>query len=217
MIDNGFSIGPHKAGGPRVRRLYMAVMLLAALELLAISILHCMQAGNEGIVQALPAQTPRELAEQAARDDFMAANQDHPELFSDYWTPGVSQPAFVEAGADALDDAAEIVCVQLNQTYYAISLEHLEADHIINLAAAGKAVSVTYCGNLDCVRVLAENASEPLALNVGGLDVDSQLVLELGGKLFGQNSPTLPLADCPYTRTTWGVWKQTHAQTKLWL
>ena len=88
--------------------------------------------------------------------------------------------------------------------------------HIANLHVHGKAISVTYCNLVDCVRVLTQDDDQPLALSVGGLDVNNQMVLLWEGKRYGQSSLAIPLGDYPFERMQWGEWLSQYPETRVY-
>lgn len=136
-------------------------------------------------------------------------------LFVEY--AGHQQVELKNASDADFPDETPIVGVAVGNMPCAFVLEEMEdpARHVVNLVINGTPISVTYCDLVDCVRVMTDDSQKPIPLSVGGLDIDSQLVLLLGGKRYGQLSADLPLADHPYIRTTLGDWKQRFPHTMI--
>ena len=114
-------------------------------------------------------------------------------------------------------DSTAIVGVDVDGMQCAFVLDEMQdpARHVVNLVINQKPISVAYCDLVDCVRVVTDDSQDPIPLNVGGLDIDNQLVLSLRGTRYGQQSPDLPLNDYPFTRTTLGDWKSQFPKTMI--
>jgi hypothetical protein len=137
------------------------------------------------------------------------------ELFVEY--AGHQQVTLKNAAEADCPNETPIVGVEVDNLQCAFILDEMKdpARHVVNLVMNGTPISVAYCDLVDCVRVVTDDSQTPIPLNVGGLDIDKQLVLLLGGKRYGQESADLPLADHPFIRTTLGDWKKRFPQTMI--
>jgi len=132
---------------------------------------------------------------------------------------GVANPEFKEMSESNLDPDSAVVGLIVDGTPYALVIESMERidRHIVNFTHHDQAVSVVYCDLADEVRVCTRDSAEPIPLKVGGLDIDSRLVLELDGQLYSQSSTALPLDDMPFEKTTWAEWKRKHPTSRVYL
>ena len=132
--------------------------------------------------------------------------------------PGIDSRSLKTLPEDYLVDSTPVIGIEVDGEPMAFVMEKMmdPKAHIVNLNFKHKkSISVTYCYLVDCVRVLAEDAEDPIPLHVGGLDVDKQMVFLLNGERYSQMSPDLPLADYPFKRTTLGNWKRLHPDTRI--
>ncbi|MAI70461.1 MAG: hypothetical protein CMM01_06065 [Rhodopirellula sp.] len=132
--------------------------------------------------------------------------------------PGVDQPSMVVGEDVQIDSEDPVVGVEIAGEAFAFVLDDMAnpRKHIANLHVHGKAISVTYCNLVDCVRVLTQDDDQPLALSVGGLDVNNQMVLLWEGKRYGQSSLAIPLGDYPFERMQWGEWLSQYPETRVY-
>ncbi|MCO8121588.1 DUF3179 domain-containing protein [Stieleria sp. TO1_6] len=165
------------------------------------------------------AEIAAERADIARIKQLKVANANHKALQMVAEFSGVQNPQLIDANKADLDDATAVIGISSGELDCAFVLKDMTSPktHILNLVMGGQPVSVTYCNLVDCVRVVTEDSDDAIPLNVGGLDVDDQLVFELRGTHYGQSSETLPLDDLPFTRTRWGAWKREHPSTKVWM
>ncbi len=92
------------------------------------------------------------------------------------------------------------------------------AVHIVNVVVGGTPVSITYCDELQCTRVLRgsdDAQAEPLPLSVGGWSPVKGLLLKYEGKRYEQTSKELPLQDFEFEMTTLGEWLGRHPNTLI--
>lgn len=133
--------------------------------------------------------------------------------------PGVVDPRFTDATSTSLAAADEIIGIVIADQAFAFArrVMHSPEKHIINLCIDENPVSVTYCDIVDTVRVLhGPHGIRPLDLRVGGMDVNQQLVVLLGGVRYGQGSPDVPLADYAFERTTLERWIAEHPESMIY-
>lgn len=207
------------------RRTRPGVMAIASWGLLSLVLLLLPHAGLALVIHLgksrflyVRPDTPAELKALQREREIMAGGLNHKRLrmICDY--PGVDLPTLWDADQVDASDSAAVVGVKVNHESCAFLLESMRHPkrHIVNLMLGGKPVSVTYCGIVDRVRVVKGSGRTPNPLHVGGLDVDNQMVLLLGGQRYGQDSAQLPLRDHPFTRTSLGDWKTRHPGTRIY-
>jgi hypothetical protein len=135
--------------------------------------------------------------------------------------PGMAQPKTDQANSAAVDDDDEVICISIAGRHraYKTSAMTSPTTHVINDLIDGVPVTVTYCDRTECARVLMameeEGAADsPLAVGVGGFR-DGQMLLDIDGQLFPQNSPNVPFADREFVKTSWKKWKAAHPDTDV--
>jgi hypothetical protein len=141
---------------------------------------------------------------------------------------GITNPTAVAAEAVTSRDDEEVIGVVHDGKARAYFLNAMKGigKHVVNDLLAGKPISVTYCDQTQCSRVLTDPAStKPLPLNLGGYS-KGQMLLETGNKYFFQptgecSDPThpkpFPFTDHASTRTTWKAWRDRHPDTDAYL
>jgi len=131
--------------------------------------------------------------------------------------PGIDQLATHPISEIDLPDATPIIGVEVGDQACAFVVSQMAhpQSHIINLDFNGLPLSVSYCDLQDKVRVVCDPTTDMIDLNVGGLDVENQLVLLHKGRRYGQMSPGLPLDDYAFTRMNLGQWKLQHPSTRV--
>lgn len=129
------------------------------------------------------------------------------------WQP-LSQMATRLADSAELADDTPVVGVAVGGQARAYVLKYLEyPDHVYNDELGGTPVTVTYCEKTTCARVLLRDVKDNVML--GGWS-GTNMMLFVNGEYWDHASPDLPLQDHPFTRTTWGSWRQEHPHTDVY-
>ena len=131
--------------------------------------------------------------------------------------PGIVEPELHKVDEVRLPGETMVVGVEVDGVACAFVLGSMQdpTQHIVNTMINNKPISVTYCNYINCVRVLSDDSETSIPLNVGGLDIDNQMVLRLHGERYGQESRELPLADYPFARMSLDEWTHLHADTQV--
>jgi hypothetical protein len=142
--------------------------------------------------------------------------------------PVVCQPSTLPADKAAQDDDTPVIGVLAKGHARAYLLEAFEcgpSSHIVNDVLGGVPVSVTHCDISGCTRVFTgATPGRPLALSVAGRR-DSRLVLKFDRHLYRQETAepldhgAAPFPHRPYPAelTAWGVWRQAHPETDVYM
>ena len=132
---------------------------------------------------------------------------------------GIRTPPTVAAHDAELADDARVIGVSVGEHHraYAVSALSTMGSHVVNDLLDESPISVTYCDQTDCARVLTSaERGAPVDLSVGGW-VGGQMALQYQNAQYPQSSSRLPLADFPFTVTTWKVWRDQHPGTDLFI
>lgn len=130
----------------------------------------------------------------------------------------VEKPVRVTAAEAELEDHEMIIGVVSGEEACAYSCKAMSQidSHVINDVVGGKELTVTFCDRTDHTRILCNKSGDsPLDVQVGGL-TDKAMVLYIGGKMYEQTSPEVPLSDYKFLRTTWKHWKTLHPNTLVY-
>lgn len=142
--------------------------------------------------------------------------------------PIVCQPSTVPTEKAALDDDTPVIGVLAKGHARAYLLEAFErgpSSHIVNDVLGGVPVSVTHCDISGCTRVFTgATPGRPLALSVAGRR-DARLVLKFDRHLYrqetveplDQGAAPFPYRPYPMDLTAWGVWRQAHPKTDVYM
>ncbi len=142
--------------------------------------------------------------------------------------PGIVQPSTLSADKAALDDDTPVVGISASGHARAYLLEAFQrgpASHIVNDLLGEVPISVTHCDLSGCTRVFTGGTpGRPLELSAAGLR-DRRLVLRFGGHLYRQETSepleeggtAFPYRDYPAELTVWGVWRQAHPETDVYM
>jgi Protein of unknown function (DUF3179) len=152
-----------------------------------------------------------------------------PDPFRKLAIPGIVRPSVVEAGASKLRDDEEVIGFEIGGRARAYRLDAFRdrSTHIVNDLVGEVPITVAYCDLSDCVRgYTGGERDRPLDVAVGGLYRGRDMVLEVSGTLYFQESGTslspgvgpssIPLERLSPTRTTWGEWKRLHPSTDVY-
>jgi hypothetical protein len=142
--------------------------------------------------------------------------------------PGIVRPPTVAADKAALDDDTPVIGVSagaVDRAYLIEAFENGPMAHVVNDVLGAVPVSVTHCNISGCTSVFTgDTRGQPLELSLAGLK-DYRLVLKAGGRPYRQEtceplsegSPPFPYARYPAEITTWGVWRQRHPDTDVYM
>jgi len=132
--------------------------------------------------------------------------------------PGVRTPETFAAATVTLPDDASVIGIVRNGQPRAYLCQAMASmmSHVVNDRVADSAVSITFCDRTQCIRVFDGAGAEPLELQTGGF-MNGEMVLRLGGTMYAQSDPSLPLPEGEFQRTTWGAWKSEYPETTVYL
>ncbi len=148
-----------------------------------------------------------------------------------FHSEGVTTPATIPAAEAKLADDEPIIGVEAAGAYRAYRQRSMTATsrHVVNDVVGGKAVTVTYCDLLDCVRAFGgADSKTPLNITLAGI-VDNGMLLGVDDHIYYQSTaeianpatdkdaPKFPYASLSATRTTWREWKSLHPQTDVYI
>ena len=152
------------------------------------------------------------------RELLPTGEDDHGELRTAFNLPGVTAPEFTTVSSAGLGPKTPVVGIEIDGEAVAFPLSQLEDPHIVNAMIGGKALSVTFCTLVNCVRVLTdESQSQPLDLRLGGQDSNMQMVFMYNGSRYAQESKEIPLVDFPYKRCSLAEWQAKYPKTKIFV
>lgn len=176
-------------------------------------------AATHAVKPPTAAEIERERQEEEALQRALQAGEHHAPLKMLMDTAGINDPTFIEAEQSKEAEQAEVIGVVLSGQAFAFPLTSLSGpeQHVVNFATREGAISVSYCDLSGCVRVFHQASDTAIALGVGGLDIHEEMVLQLDGVRYSQNSPDIPLSDYPFTQTTWGDWIHRHPDSLMYL
>ena len=155
-----------------------------------------------------------------AVDPRAAANPSPPTggLNTPFIVPGIRQPAMHLAADVDLPDETQVIGISSAGASRAYTVHALSSmsTHVINDLLEGVPVSVTYCDQTRCARVLStERGDEPIDLWTGGF-ANGQLTVMFESRMYLQTSQELPFHDHPFTLTTWKEWRESHPETLVY-
>ena len=142
---------------------------------------------------------------------------DHSELRVAFNTAGVTDPDFSSIKDSKLSAKTPIVGIEVEGEAVAFPLAELEEPHIVNAVIGNRALSVTFCTLVDCVRVLTDESEKPIDLRLGGQDGNMQMVFMYDGARYAQESRKIPLNDFPFKRCSLAEWKKLHPKTQVFI
>jgi hypothetical protein len=133
--------------------------------------------------------------------------------------PLITAPkTFVTDDVQIPDDMKIIgVVEQDTATAYLCAAMSSMGSHVVNDVVGTRPIAVTFCDRTDCARVLRDTGDgKPTEVQVGGF-FNQQMSVYLGGIMYPQLSKEIPLADQPFTQTSWREWKTQHPATRVYL
>ena len=132
--------------------------------------------------------------------------------------PPLVDPPLIPAAAATLKPDEPVVGVSTGQTHTAWPLNALSnmQSHVVHDTPNTTPLAVTYCDRSDCVRVFSGQSGQPLQLQTAGF-INGEMWLRVDGQMLPQSSPSIPLEDYQFTRTTWQEWATLHPDTTVFL
>lgn len=133
--------------------------------------------------------------------------------------PGVVQPELISVAESAVPDSSEVIGFHVGDQAYAFCTDPMMEipQHVINFQRGDRSIAVSYCDLSDCARVLSSDRATALPLGIGGLDVNSELVLLLAGERYSHRSEALPMEDVYFRRTSLGEWIGEFPETMIYV
>ncbi|MGB0581156.1 MAG: hypothetical protein ACPGVU_15775 [Limisphaerales bacterium] len=89
-------------------------------------------------------------------------------------------------------------------------------NHLVHDSVGGSNITVAFCNETLCSRVFTGDSDELQAVRMGGWK-DENLQLLINGVRHPINSPDIGLKDQPFKTITWGEWKRSYPDTKIYL
>ena len=136
-----------------------------------------------------------------------------------FFVPGIQQPVMLTVAEAQVADDEPVIGVQIGGQARAYLLRAMSAmsSHVVNDLIGEVPLSVTYCDQTECARVLvSKERGKPIALSTGGF-MNGQMAVRLLEEMYEQMSPDLPLDDLPFQRLSWGEWKAAHPGTVIFV
>lgn len=132
--------------------------------------------------------------------------------------PGISDPELTVAVETTADESLEVIGFKVNGQAYAFCIDVMTQipRHVVNLRRGDQSIAVSYCDLSDCARVLTTDRIASQPLGIGGLDVNDEMVLLLGGKRYAHRSAALPMDDVEFERMSLGKWMARHPSTMIY-
>lgn len=138
-----------------------------------------------------------------------ASGTSHLNYSTPFIVPGLMQPHVDSADqADVPDDGGVLgIVVDGQARAYVLRAMSGMSSRVVNDLIGGIPVTVIYCDQTDCARVLtSKTRGKPIDVWIGGWTTG--MAVRLNEQMYLQTSPDLPLDDLPFERTTWGDWKE---------
>jgi hypothetical protein len=142
--------------------------------------------------------------------------------------PTLSSPPVLSADKAVLDDDTPVIGVLASGHARAYLVEAFElgaSSHVVNDLLNEVPISVTHCDISGCTRVFTgATPGQPLKLTAGGVR-SSRMVLKFDGRLYRQETSEpldaggspLPYSEYPAELTSWGVWRQAHPKSDVYM
>ena len=121
-------------------------------------------------------------------------------------------PELVPALQVDLGDKEKVIAIVVDGRHFAYPLFNLTSigEHIVNDSIGGTPITVIYCSQTDCVRVLTtDKTDQPLRVMQQGL-VNSELALYFAGTIHQLSKDTIPLDPYDYEIVSWPAWRDEH-------
>jgi hypothetical protein len=149
--------------------------------------------------------------------------------FLKFEMPGIERPPVVDLARSKLRPEELVIGFVVSGRARAYRLDAFRdrSRHIVNDVVGDVPVSVVYCDLDDCVRgYVGRPGQGPLAVKVAGLSDGREMILEVGGTRYYQNSgeefqpasvpSKIPLERIEPILTDWASWKREHPDTDVY-
>ena len=121
-------------------------------------------------------------------------------------------PEMVPVSQVELEDKEKVIAIEVDGQHFAYPLFYLYGigEHIVNDTITGKPMTVIYCSQTGCTRVLTtDKTDKPLPVIQQGL-VNSELALLFAGEVHQLSKDTIPLDQYPHEIVNWPTWREEH-------
>ncbi|MDP7205205.1 MAG: DUF3179 domain-containing (seleno)protein [Pirellulaceae bacterium] len=128
------------------------------------------------------------------------------------WMVPQAAPEMVPVSEVKLADKEKVIAIEVGGQHFAYPLFYLYGigEHIVNDSITGKPITVIYCSQTGCTRVLTTDKTDrPLPVIQQGL-VNSELALFFAGEVHQLSKDTIPLDQYPHEVVSWPVWREQH-------
>jgi hypothetical protein len=121
-------------------------------------------------------------------------------------------PEMVPVSQVELADKEKVIAIEVEGQHFAYPLFYLHGigEHIVNDSITGKPITVIFCSQTECTRVLTtDKTDKPLSVIQQGL-VNSELALLFAGEVHQLSKDTIPLDQYPHEIVRWLTWCEMH-------
>jgi hypothetical protein len=121
-------------------------------------------------------------------------------------------PEMVPVHQVDLPDKEKVIAIEVDGQHFSYPLFYLYGigEHIVNDSITGRPITVIYCSQTGCTRVLtSDKTDQPLRVIQQGL-VNSELALLFAGKTHQLSRDTIPLDPYPHEIVSWPSWREQH-------
>ena len=121
-------------------------------------------------------------------------------------------PEMVPVSQVKLADKEKVIAIEVDGQHFAYPLFYLYGigEHIVNDTITGIPMTVIYCSQTGCTRVLTtDKTDKPLPVIQQGL-VNSELALLFAGEIHQLSKDTIPLDQYPHEIVSWPTWREQH-------
>jgi hypothetical protein len=128
------------------------------------------------------------------------------------WMVPQDAPEMVPAHQVDLSDKEKVIAIEVDGQHFAYPLFYLYGigEHIVNDFITGRPMTVIYCSQTGCTRVLTtDKTDQPLRVMQQGL-VNSELALRFAGETHQLSRDTIPLDQYPHEIVSWPSWREQH-------
>ena len=128
------------------------------------------------------------------------------------WMVPQAAPEMVPVSQVELADKEKVIAIEVDGQHFAYPLFYLYGigEHIVNDTFTGKPITVIYCSQTGCTRVLTtDKTDKPLPVIQQGL-VNSELALLFAGEVHQLSKDTIPLDQYPHEIVSWPTWREQH-------
>jgi hypothetical protein len=128
------------------------------------------------------------------------------------WMAPQAAPEMVPVSQVELADKEKVIAIEVDGQHFAYPLFYLYGigEHIVNDTITGIPITVIYCSQTGCTRVLTtDKTDEPLPVIQQGL-VNSELALLFAGEVHQLSKDTIPLDQYPQEIVSWPTWREEH-------